>query len=104
MPDSMDVNNVNPLTRPAPIAHPDRPQRSAPAGKDFKTVLLESLNQVNNLQQEATAGVERLATGETENMAEVFSAVRKAQVAFGLLMEIRNKLTDAYEEIQQMRV
>jgi flagellar hook-basal body complex protein FliE len=37
-------------------------------------------------------------------MAEVFSAVRKAQVAFGLLMEIRNKLTDAYEEIQQMRV
>ena len=104
MPDSMDVSNVNPLTRPAPIARPDQPQHSAPGGKDFKTVLLESLNQVNDLQQEATAGVERLATGETENMAEVFSAVRKAQVAFGLLMEIRNKLMDAYEEIQQMRV
>ena len=69
MPDSMDVSNVNPLTRPAPIARPDQPQRSAPGGKDFKTVLLESLNQVNDLQQEATAGVERLATGETENMA-----------------------------------
>lgn len=104
MPDSMDVNHVNPLSRPAPIARPDQPQRVAPGGKDFKTVLLESLNQVNDLQQEATAGVERLATGDTENMAEVFSAVRKAQVAFGLLMEIRNKLMDAYEEIQQMRV
>ena len=43
-------------------------------------------------------------TGETDNMAEVFTAVRKADVAFSMLMEMRNKLVDAYREVQQMRV
>jgi flagellar hook-basal body complex protein FliE len=37
-------------------------------------------------------------------VVEVFSAVNKAGIAFDLLMEIRNKLTSAYEEIQQIRV
>lgn len=75
-----------------------------PAGKDFRSVLLSSLDEVNRLQAEADAGVQRLLTGETNNVAEVFTAVNKAGVAFDLLMEIRNKLTDAYREIQQMRV
>ena len=73
-------------------------------GNDFKTVLLDSLEQVNRLQTEADRGVERLLTGETSNLAEVLTAVNKADIAFDLLMEIRNKLTDAYREIQQMRI
>lgn len=73
-------------------------------GKSFKDMLLDSLSQVNQLQQEASAGIEKVATGETDNMAEVFTAVRKADVAFSMLMEMRNKLVDAYREIQQMRV
>ena len=76
----------------------------APAGKDFSSYLLESLDKVNQLQQEADAGVQKLLTGETDNVAEVFSATRKAGVAFDLLMEIRNKLMDAYTELKQMRV
>lgn len=77
---------------------------TAPAGRDFKSVLLESLNEVNRLQAEADQGVQRLLTGESNNVAEVFAAVNKAGVAFDLLMEVRNKLTDAYQEIQQIRV
>jgi flagellar hook-basal body complex protein FliE len=75
-----------------------------PAGKDFKTILLNSLDQVNQLQTEADRSVERLLTGETDHVAEVLTAVNKAGIAFDLLMEIRNKLTDAYKEIQQMQV
>ena len=62
------------------------------------------LEEVNRLQQEASEGVERLGKGETANMAEVFSAVRKADVAFSMMMEMRNKLVEAYRELQQMRV
>ena len=74
------------------------------SGKDFKSVLLNSLDEVNRLQTEADEGVQRLVTGETDNVAEVMAAVNKAGIAFDLLMEIRNKLSDAYQEIQQMRV
>jgi flagellar hook-basal body complex protein FliE len=73
-------------------------------GQSFSDVLLNSLSEVNRLQQEATAGVEQLATGQTDDLAGVFSAVRKADVAFSMLMEMRNKMLDAYHEIQQMRV
>jgi len=75
-----------------------------PEGSDFQSILLKSLNEVNRLQTEADAGVQRLLTGETDNVAEVLAAANKAGIAFDLLMEVRNKLTDAYREIQQMRV
>lgn len=82
---------------------------SAPASqpapeKGFREYLLNSLEKVNQLQNEADAGVQKLLTGETDNVAEVFSTSRKAGVAFDLLMEIRNKLMEAYTEIKQMRV
>ena len=64
--------------------------------KDFKSIFVESLNEVNRLQKEADEGVTKLLTGETQNVAEVLAAADKAGVAFDLLMEVRNKLTEAY--------
>jgi flagellar hook-basal body complex protein FliE len=87
------------------VAGPGGPaQPGAPPARDFKSILLDSLNEVNRLQTEADHGVQRLVTGETSNVAEVLTAVNKAGIAFDLLMEVRNKLLDAYQEIQQMRV
>lgn len=82
------------------------PAQSMPSqsGKDFKSILLNSLDEVNRLQTEADTQVQKLLTGETDNVAEVLVAANKAGVAFDLLMEIRNKLSDAYQEIQQMRI
>lgn len=95
--------NLFPSIQPLATPTSDAPKALA-NGKDFKSVLLNSLEEVNRLQQEADAGVQRLVTGETDNVAEVFAAVNKAGIAFDLLMEARNKLTDAYQEIQSMRV
>jgi flagellar hook-basal body complex protein FliE len=81
---------------------------TGPAGssgdKGFKQILMDNLNEVNRLQQEADQKVQALYRGDTHNVAEVFAAVNKAGVAFDLLMEIRNKMLEAYQEIQQMRV
>ncbi len=92
-----------------PVGGVNAPGSASPLGKvaaggDFKSILLDSLNEVNRLQAEADQGVQALMTGETENVAEVLAAANKAGIAFDLLMEVRNKLTDAYREIQQMRV
>ncbi len=99
----IDVNAaLQPIRPPGEVG---RGAAAAPAGaKDFKSILLDSLNEVNRLQDEADAGVQRLLTGESDNVAEVFAAANKAGIAFDLLMEVRNKLTDAYRDIQQMRV
>ena len=102
MPDPIGMQGLNPIQP----THSTSPAQSAgkSQGPSFKDTLMDSLNEVNRLQQEAASGGYKLVTGETENMAEVFTALRKADVAFSMLMEIRNKLTDAYREVQQMRV
>jgi len=96
MPGIGGIGAAVPNAQPGPV--------EAPKGKDFKSILLDSLDEVNRLQQEADKGVQRLMTGETDNVAEVFTAVNKAGIAFDLLMEVRNKLVTAYDEIKQMRV
>lgn len=97
--DAIQPGKVGPSTQPTTGA----PARTAD-GRSFQEVMLDSLNEVNRLQQEAADGVQALLTGQSDNVAEVFSAVRKADVAFSMLMEMRNKLVDAYQELQQMRI
>ena len=67
-------------------------------------MIKEQLQKVSQMQSEADEKVQALVTGESQNLTEVFTAARKAEVAFSLLMEIRNKLVDAYQEVKNMRV
>lgn len=73
-------------------------------GASFKDMLLKSINEVNQLQMQADEAQQKLASGQTDNVAEVFSASRKADVAYSMLMQIRNHLIDAYTEVRQMRM
>lgn len=79
---------------------------SAPAQgcDDFATLMRKQLDQVAEMQADADKNVEDLLSGRTQNISDVFVAARKAQVAFGLLMEVRNKMLDAYSELKQLRV
>lgn len=89
---------------PSPTGGTPKTPSPGEQGKAFADFVIESLNEVNRLQTEADAGVQKLLTGQTDNLAEVFAASNKAGIAFDLLMEVRNKLLEAYREMQQMRV
>ena len=73
-------------------------------GPSFKDTMAKALAEVNNLAAAADQSVEKLVTGQSDNIGEVMSAVRKAELAFNALQAIRNKLVEAYQEIQQMRI
>ena len=70
----------------------------------FKNFLLDSIGQVNSMQQDANRAVEQLATGGDVSPAEVFTAVQKADLAFRMMMQVRNKLVQAYQDVQNIRV
>ncbi len=86
-----------------PIQTPDLTD-AAPGATSFKDFLLNSMQQVNSAQQTADAAVEKLATGGDVSPAEVLTAVQKADVAFRMMMQIRNKIVQAYEDVQNVRV
>ncbi len=73
-------------------------------GASFKDVLMSNLKEVNALQQEADQKLDNFVTGKTNNMGEVISASQKANMAFSMLVQIRNKLQDSYDELKNLRV
>ncbi len=102
-------NPLNPLgpVGPSPARRPagqTEVGQSPDAVSGFASMLRQQLERVSQMQDEAETGVQNLLTGRTQNITEVFAATRKAEVAFSLLMEIRNKLTDAYLELKRMPV
>ena len=73
-------------------------------GPSFKDVLMENIKQVNDLQQDATKAIEDLQTGKRNDVEGVMLATQKADTAFKMLVQLRNKVQGAYEEIKQLRV
>ncbi len=73
-------------------------------GASFADTLKNSINEVSRLQQDASQAVQDLATGKTEDVAGVMTAMEKSDLAFKTLLAIRAKLMDAYEEIKQISV
>ncbi len=73
-------------------------------GKPFKDFLTEKMKEVNEMIAQKDLAIEDLATGKTENIAEVFTAIQKADVAFKYMMQIRSKLLDAYQELNRMQL
>ena len=68
------------------------------------TRLKTALQQVNDLQLHAADQVERLVAGEQVDLHEVMISSEEAAIAFELMLEIRNKLVEAYQELQRMHV
>jgi flagellar hook-basal body complex protein FliE len=82
----------------------EKPGKPGAGGADFKKALSDYLEDVNELQQEASEALVGLSTGKVESLHEVVVAMGEADLSFRLMMEIRNKLLDAYKEISRMRV
>jgi flagellar hook-basal body complex protein FliE len=97
------LNVSAPPTPQAPLAPPNG-TGAASGSSSFKNMLLDSVQQVNSMQQEANKAMEGLFTGADVNPAEVLTAVQKADLAFRMLMQVRNKLVSAYQEIKDIRV
>lgn len=70
----------------------------------FAETLKGAISNVNDLSLESASQQQKLATGETKNIPEVMIAAEKSSVAFKLLMQVRNKVIDAYQEVMKMQV
>jgi flagellar hook-basal body complex protein FliE len=96
------INNIS--IGPSVSLPPMPPLEGAAGGPSFKDMLVDSIQQVNTMQLEADQAVETLFTGGEINPAEVLTAVQKADLAFRLTMQMRNKLMEVYQEIKDIRI
>jgi len=70
----------------------------------FKDMLLDAINSVDQLQQESDAITEDFIAGRTDSIHDVMIAGTKASLALDFMIEVRNKIMEAYQEIMRMQV
>lgn len=75
------------------------------AGVDFSQKLKAAVDQVNNTQQSAVQMTQSFVSGESDkNLHEVMISLQKANISFQSMIQVRNKLVSAYQEIMNMQV
>lgn len=76
-----------------------------PVGSSFGDLLTQSINQVSETQQHAGEMKRAFELGaEDVNLAEVMVAVQKSSLSFEAMLQVRNKLVDAYKEVMNMPI
>ena len=93
----------------APIAAPLTPDAIRPAGEAkgggaFQEALSTAIQGVEASGKSAAATVERFLSGEGEELHTTIMAVQRAELAFDLFLQARNKVVSAYQEIMRMQM
>ena len=70
----------------------------------FKESLAQSVREIDGLQKEADQAIETMAAGEPKDVHEVMIAMEKAGISLRLMVQVRNKIMTAYEEIMRLQV
>ncbi|MCH2595583.1 MAG: flagellar hook-basal body complex protein FliE [Pirellulales bacterium] len=100
----MNTNGNSNLASTMAMQQPSGAKLPAASNTSFKDLLVDSIQDVNSMQQQADQSVETLMTGGDVNPAEVLTAVQKADLTFRLMMQMRNKMMQVYQEVKEIRV
>jgi flagellar hook-basal body complex protein FliE len=74
------------------------------SGVDFGKMLKGALGEVNQSQITADKVSQGLATGEVENIHRAVMSIAQADLNFRYVLQVRNKIIDAYQEIMRMQI
>ncbi len=108
----MNAVGLNPFLKQMEVlktqASGEQPKVNAAANgvekADFASILQNSIEKVNELQQTSHNMADAFVKGETEDLVGVMVSQQKARVASTAMIEVRNKLLESYREVMNMSV
>jgi flagellar hook-basal body complex protein FliE len=82
------------------------PEPIRPSGRagEFQSVLARAVGGVERLRGAADRSVERFLAGDGEEVHSVALATQRAELAFEMFLQVRNKVVSAYQAVMQMQV
>lgn len=103
----MPANPISGIRPPLPVESggllpPGHAASTARPGASFQEVMSQSIAKVNGLHQNAQATALRFLQGEPVEVHQVAIEQQRAAIAFDLLLEVRNKVVSAYQEVMRM--
>jgi len=101
----MAINPISSLPAFTPIQSPGSAAGGSAAGAGkFQDALAEAVGRVEQYRQYANLGVERFLAGEGEDLHSVALQTQRAELAFEMFLQVRNKVVEAYQEVMRMQV
>jgi flagellar hook-basal body complex protein FliE len=88
------------------VALPDpiRPAGQSQGGGTFQDAFTSAIQSVEAFSQDASASAQRFLSGEGEELHTTIMATQKAELAFDMFLQVRNKVVSAYQEIMRMQI
>ncbi len=74
------------------------------AASSFSAMLSDSIDKVNEAQVQSDTAIKELVSGRSKNIHETMLTIERADTALKLMMQVRNKLIDAYREVMRMQI
>lgn len=100
----MAFDSLAPLGRLAPLSPATVPQAESASAGGFAQVLNSVLAGPTQASAAADTAIRDLATGDAQDLHTVSLAVANADLQFRLLLEIRNRLADAFQEVSRIQI
>ncbi len=88
------------IRSPLPIEIPGESKRPGA----FEAVFKETIDKVEEFRRSADETIGKFLSGESEEVHETVLAVQRAELAFELFLQVRNKVVQAYQEIMRMQI
>ena len=73
-------------------------------GAGFSQLVQQGLEAVNGRLHESEAGLQALAVGQADSLHEVVVRMEEARISFQLMLQVRNRLLEAYQEVMRMQL
>ena len=79
-------------------------QKTDPASKSFGDTMSDFLKVVNDNSKEAAQQVTDVIQGRSDNLSQAMMSMEESKLSFQLMIEIRSKLLESYQEISRMQI
>ena len=99
----MEIFPVN-ISTPPPVETPSTANEVARTNQTFSKFIESTIEQVNQAQTDGDLAIEKLHNGEARNLHDVMISVEQADLSLRMLVQVRNKALQAYEEIMRMQI
>jgi flagellar hook-basal body complex protein FliE len=100
----MEMININPITSDLPLSLGSRPTGAQGEKTRFGALLKDAISTVNDLSQQSDLEIRKIMTGETDELHTAVVAMQRADLSFQMMMQVRNKIVQAYQEVLRMPV
>lgn len=97
------TNPISSIQAPRPI-DPSTVAASRDTGQGFGELFKGTLDSVQSMHKEAQSSADRFMSGEAEDIHKVAMDQQRAHLAFDYVLQVRNKVVQAYQEIMRMQV